>query len=126
MTKSPGHQKWPDHQVRERRLQQRMQVSVDGEIVADSNDVIRVDEDGNPARYYFPRADVRMDKLTRTDTRTECPFKGVARYFSVNAGRKRFEDAVWSYENPYEEHSDLQYRLAFYDDRMPEIEVRRA
>lgn len=126
MTRSPGHQKWLDHQVRETRLQQRMQVSVAGEIVADSNDVIRVDEDEYPARYYFPRSDVRMDKLTRTDTQTECPFKGTARYFSVNAVGQRLEDAVWSYEDPYEEHSDLQHRLAFYDDKMPQIEVRPA
>ena len=123
MPKSPGHRQAPDHQVRERHLQQRMQVKVAGELVADSNDVIRVDESGQPSRYYFPRADVQMDKLTRTDTSTDCPFKGHARYFSVNAGRQRFEDAVWSYEDPYEEHSDLQYRLAFYQDKMPDIEV---
>lgn len=103
-----------------------MQVSVDGEIIADSKDIIRVDEDGSPSRFYFPRADVRMGKLTRNDTSTDCPFKGRAHYFAVNAGRKRFEDAVWSYEAPFEAHSALQNRLAFYDDKIPELEVRPA
>jgi protein-L-isoaspartate(D-aspartate) O-methyltransferase len=126
MTRSPGHQQHPDHKVVEKHLQQRMQVSVGGELVAESNDVIRVDEDGAPPRYYFPRADVQMERLTRSDTTTRCPYKGTAHYFSLNAAGKRLEDAVWSYEEPYEEHSGLQYRLAFYDDKMPQIEVRRA
>ncbi|HWK75471.1 MAG TPA: DUF427 domain-containing protein [Povalibacter sp.] len=123
MTRSPGHHQWPDHQIREKHLQQRMQVRIGEDVIADSNDVIRVDEDGHPARFYFPRSDVRMDKLTRTDTHTECPFKGTADYFSVNSGRQRFEDAVWTYEQPYEEHAQLQHRMAFYDDKVRQLQV---
>src|SRR2546423_5768617 len=76
MSKSPGHQKMPDHKVNEEQLGQNMTVEIDGEIIADSSDVIRVDEDKAPARYYFPRSDVKMAKLERTATTTECPFKG--------------------------------------------------
>lgn len=123
MIPSPGHRQWPEHRIAEQRLTQRMKAAVDGEIVADSTDVIRVKEDGSPERYYFPRADVRMEQLTRTDTTTTCPFKGVAHYYSLSAAGQHFGDAVWTYEDPYLEHADLKDRLAFYDDKYPDIEV---
>jgi uncharacterized protein (DUF427 family) len=127
MSKAPGYQKWPDHKIRESRPGQRVTVEINGQIVADSTDVIRVDEDRHPPRYYFPRADVRMDLLERTSTTTECPFKGTANYFKLPADGKRgmhLDDAVWSYEHPYEEHRDLKDRLAFYDDKYRDIHVR--
>jgi uncharacterized protein (DUF427 family) len=121
---SPGHQKWPDHKVRETRVNDRVTVEIHGQRVADSADVIRVDEDGHPPRYYFPRADVRMDQLERTTTSTECPFKGSAHYFSLRSDGRVLKDAVWSYEEPYDEHPDLKERLAFYSDRYAEIRVQ--
>ena len=128
MSKSPGHEKWPEHKVRETPVGQRVTVEVDGQILAESRDAIRVDEDGSPARYYFPRGDVRMDRLERTATTSQCPFKGTAHYFSLQRGGEggggRLEDAAWSYEQPFDEHEALKDRLAFYDDKYRNIHVR--
>jgi uncharacterized protein (DUF427 family) len=121
--KSPGHQKWPDHKVRERHLTERVRAAVAGELMADSTDVILVEEDENPARYYFPRTDVRMDKLERSTSMTKCPFKGTARYYSVSTAGKKLADAVWTFEEPFEEHRELKDRIAFYADELPEIEI---
>ena len=126
MNKSPGHQLMPDHNVEEERVRESMKVEVNGETIAQSADVIRVKEDGHPDRFYFPRNDVQMKKLERTLTTTECPFKGTAHYFNINANGQRLNDAVWTYEDPYDEHADLRERVAFYDDKIPEIQVRAA
>jgi uncharacterized protein (DUF427 family) len=126
MAKSPGHQQAPQHQVRESHLPTRMRAKVNGGAVADSSNVIRVDEDSNPARFYFPRTDVRMEHLLPSSTTTHCPFKGTARYFTLQTGEEQLKDGAWSYEDPYEEHAALKDRIAFYDDKFPEIQVQPA
>jgi uncharacterized protein (DUF427 family) len=124
MSKSPGHRKSPEHKVQELPMAQRVVVAVGGEKVAESDDVIKVEEDGHRDRYYFPRSDIRMDALERTETTSVCPFKGVAHYFSLEAGGKTLADAAWTYEDPYDEHLALKERVAFYEERAPEIEIR--
>jgi uncharacterized protein (DUF427 family) len=114
----------PDHKVAEHPIKGKLTVEVDGERVAESNDVIRVDEDGSPARYYFPRTDVSADKLERSATVSECPFKGTAYYFNLKLGDETLADAAWSYEEPYDEHRALKDRLAFFDDKLPQIHLR--
>lgn len=123
MNKSPGHQQQPLHHVTSCRLAQRMSVTVAGEVIAQSSRVLRVDEDGQPARFYFPRADVDMSRLQPSTTATTCPFKGTARYFDILAQGLVLRGAAWSYENPYEEHRNLEGRLAFYDDKIPQLHL---
>lgn len=124
MSKSPGHRKWPEHKVQEQHLDEKVQVAVGGQIVAESDDVIKVQEDENPDRYYFPRSDIQMDALEPSETTTECPFKGTAHYYSLRIGDKRLKDAAWTYEEPFDEHRGLKDRVAFHDDRIQDIAIR--
>jgi uncharacterized protein (DUF427 family) len=59
-----------------------------------------------------------MERLSRSPHQTYCPFKGQASYFSLKDGP---ENAVWSYEQPYDEMATLKDLLAFYPDRVDSI-----
>jgi adenylate cyclase len=96
----------------------RVQVAYAGEMIADSTDALVLHETRLPPVYYFPREDVRMDLLQRTEHRTHCPFKGNASYWSIAAGNQVAENVVWSYENPLEDAQQIRGYLAFSWDAM--------
>jgi uncharacterized protein (DUF427 family) len=118
----PGYKRHPRHLVDLEHGPPRVQIIFDGEIIADSSDVITVKESGHAPVYYLSREHVRMDRLIRTDHRTYCPFKGEASYFTLSSGRTA-ENAVWSYEQPYDEVAAIKQRLAFYPDKVDAINV---
>jgi uncharacterized protein (DUF427 family) len=85
-----------------------------GVTVADSAEALLLRETGYDPVYYFPREHVAVDLLERTDRETYCPFKGTAAYWTLRAGDRTLENAVWSYEAPYDEIESIRERLAFY------------
>jgi len=112
---APGYKKYPDHRIETKPAKERVRVTFDGEVIADTRSAIRMEEGDYPAVFYFPRKDVKMERLIRSSHRTHCPFKGDAAYFSLVNGP---ENAVWSYEQPYDEMSVIKERLAFYPDKV--------
>ena len=119
MNPAPGFKKYPNHKVSTRPTPVRVQVRYKGEVIADSSAALEMHEthEGSviaPVVYYLPRKDVRMERLARTSHQTQCPFKGTASYYSVKNGA---ENAVWSYEQPYDEMAAIKDLLAFYPDK---------
>ena len=116
----PGYRQHPEHPVTLEREGKRVKVTFAGDTIADSNDVITLHEANYPPVYYLPRRDVKMNLLTPTAHHTHCPFKGDASYFTI-AGAGAGENAVWSYEQPYDEVLDIKDRLAFYPNKVDAI-----
>lgn len=96
----------------------RMRAELDGIVVADSRHVRALHESGHLMKLYFPREDVAMDRLERSERTSECPHKGTARYWSVRAGDRFAQDAAWSYENPLESAAFMAGWIAFEYDAM--------
>jgi uncharacterized protein (DUF427 family) len=93
-------------------------VAVGGEKIAETDQAVVLAETGMPPRYYLPRADIRADLLSATGTRTTCPFKGQASYWSARAGGQELEDVAWSYEDPIPAAAGITGLVCFYNDRV--------
>ncbi|PRY71440.1 DUF427 domain-containing protein [Halomonas ventosae] len=91
----------------------RVQVVIDGTVLADTTRAIELRERGYPPRQYIPRDDVRMDLLTPSETKTHCPFKGDASYYSFG----EHKDVAWIYEWPMEGVVPIAKRVAFYGEK---------
>jgi uncharacterized protein (DUF427 family) len=96
----------------------RVRVVFGGETVADSRRAKLLHEAGLLPVYYFPIEDVRMELLEESDHTTHCPFKGDASYWSVRAGDRVAENAVWSYPEPIDSAPPIADYLAFYWRKM--------
>ena len=120
--KQPG----PDHPITIQPSLDRVQVKLGGQIVADSSNALTLREASYPPVQYIPRSDVRMDLLVATAHHTHCPYKGEASYFSIKAGDRSAENAVWSYEHPYPAVQEIAGHLAFYPERVDSIDVTKA
>lgn len=111
----PGYKQRPDHRITTQPAPGRVQVKLKGEVIADTRHAIRMNEGSYAPVYYIPRKDAKMDRLVRTSHHTYCPFKGQASYYSLKDGA---ENAVWSYERPYDEVQVIKDHLAFYPDKV--------
>jgi len=105
------------HQITIRDEPRRVEVSVDGALLADSTRVLVLEETGLPPRYYFPRDDVRFEHLEATPTETVCPFKGQASYWSVSTDAGEHRDLAWGYETPIPGVEPIAGRVCFYAER---------
>ncbi len=95
-----------------------IRVEVDGVTVADSHRARFLYETGLPTRYYLPKTDVDFTYLTPTDTHTDCPYKGTARYWSITVDGVTHDDVVWGYDAPLKESADVAGYVSFYNEKL--------
>ncbi len=93
-------------------------VSLDGVVLADSRKPTLLFETGLPVRYYLPAPDVRLDLLVASATRTSCPYKGDADFWSVATGDMTVDDVAWGYRTPLPESAPIAGLICFYNERV--------
>ncbi len=109
----PGYRKDPDHSVEVGDADGEWVVRDGDTEIARSKRGLELRENGYPPVVYFPREDVRLETLERSDSTTYCPFKGHAAYFARGG-----KDVAWTYETPYDEVRVIANYVAFYPDRV--------
>lgn len=118
LMKLPG----PDHPITITRNAKRVRVVFAGLVIADTTRSLTLAEAGYPPVHYIPRADANMSLLKPSAHVSHCPYKGDASYYSIEAGGRSSDNAVWSYERPFPAMAEIAGYLAFYPSRVDKIE----
>jgi len=113
----------PDHPITVTANPKRLQALYNGHVIADTRKALTLKEASYRPVPYFPREDVDMAFLARTDHSTHCPYKGDASYYSLMMDGRLAENAVWTYETPYPAMETIRDALAFYPNQVEIVEV---
>lgn len=89
-------------------------VRAGGAVISESANALELSEGSYEPVIYFPRADIAMAFLDRSEKITHCPHKGDASYFSVVTKSVTLKDTAWSYETPHDEVAQIAVHIAFY------------
>src|SRR4051812_512941 len=104
----------PAHRIYFADYPRRLRAVIGDRVVLDTTRAKLLYETGILPVPYVPLEDFDQSVLERTDHATHCPFKGDASYWTVRAGDRVEENAVWAYEDPLPESPWLRGYGALY------------
>jgi len=113
------HPRSPFVRVDALRSTRRVQVKLEGVLLAESSSPVMVFETGLPTRYYVNRTDVDFERLRPSSTVTSCPYKGTTSgYWSVRIGETAHPDLAWAYDFPTRQLLPISGLIAFYNEKV--------
>ncbi|MGF1513735.1 MAG: DUF427 domain-containing protein [Elainellaceae cyanobacterium] len=80
-----------------------------GAVVAESDRIETVE--GNA---YFPPDSIEQTYFRDSDTRTSCPWKGTASYYTLVVDGQTNQDAAWTYPDPKDAAQNIKGYIAFW------------
>jgi len=80
-----------------------------GQVIAESNDTVLLE--GN---HYFPADSIKEGFFKSSELHTNCPYKGVASYYSLDVNGKSNNDAAWFYPTTKFGYEKIAGRVAFW------------
>ena len=80
-----------------------------GTVVAETEDYEVVE--GN---IYFPSESIKREYFSDSGLHTNCPWKGLARYYSVKVEGQEARDVAWYYPTPSDAAANIKGHVAFY------------
>jgi uncharacterized protein (DUF427 family) len=107
----------PYHRVECVRTTRRLRVEVADTVLVDTTDTLAIYETALEPRLYVTRDAVRTDLLVVSRSRTHCPYKGDATYWTAVVDGIEIADVAWSYEDPLPESAAIAGMLSFDETR---------
>jgi uncharacterized protein (DUF427 family) len=117
------HPRDPHHRVDVLHSSRHVKVDLAGQTVAETRRPRLLFETGLPVRYNIPKLDVRLDRLSRSSTVTQCPYKGTALHWNYAGDDGTIPDVAWTYHLPTPECAKIADTIAFYNERVDAIFV---
>ena len=63
---------------------------------------------------YFPPDAIKSEYFKASETQTNCPWKGMASYYSIEVNGEVNKDAAWYYPAPKEAAKNIEGHIAFW------------
>ena len=116
------HPRDPYHRVDVIPTSRHIKISLDGEVLAETDHAMALFESNLPVRWYLPREDVSAEVVS-TDTVTRCPYKGTASYYAVKRpDGETVKDLIWYYDEPLRAVDRIAGLLCFFNERV-DVEI---
>lgn len=80
-----------------------------GEVIAESDKTVVVE--GN---HYFPHDSIKKEYYKASNTHSNCPWKGIASYYSLEVNGSENPDAAWYYPETSELAKGIKNYVAFW------------
>ncbi|MGL1886579.1 MAG: DUF427 domain-containing protein [Reichenbachiella sp.] len=80
-----------------------------GAVIAESQDTIVIENN-----HYFPAESINQTYFKESGTQSNCPWKGMASYYSLEVEGKENPDAAWYYPKASELAKQIEGYVAFW------------
>ncbi|KAJ5949980.1 hypothetical protein N7454_001564 [Penicillium verhagenii] len=68
--------------------------------------------------YFPPSALKDQEAFVKSYTKSFCPWKGEAEYYTIKSGDEVVTDAAWYYATPFEKAANIKDHIAFYKSKV--------
>ncbi|MEP5133121.1 DUF427 domain-containing protein, partial [Nonlabens ulvanivorans] len=79
------------------------------QIIAESNDTKVIENN-----HYFPKNSIKNEYFKNSNTQSNCPWKGLASYYTLEVNGETNKDAAWYYPDTKHAAKEIEGYVAFW------------
>jgi len=79
------------------------------EVIAESTETVVVENN-----HYFPASSIKKEFYKESNTQSNCPWKGVASYYTLQVDGNENKDAAWYYADAKYAAKNIEGHVAFW------------